>query len=75
MVEDTGFGIKREDYKNIFTLFNGTADSFKVNKSSAHGFGLYISREITKMLTAEGDVVQYFFLQKNYDGLGRRRRR
>ena len=55
MVEDTGFGIKREDYKNIFTLFAGTADSFKVNKSSAHGFGLYISKEITKMLTAEGD--------------------
>ena len=36
-------------------MFAGTADSFKVNKSSAHGSGLYISKEITKMLTVEGD--------------------
>ena len=36
-------------------MFAGTEDSFKVNKSSAHGFGLYVSKKITEMLTFEGD--------------------
>ena len=43
-VKDTGIGIKEEDQDNIFKLFYNTKEAKKINKSSAHGIGLYISK-------------------------------
>ena len=50
-VEDTGIGIKQIDFKNIFKLFSITEESLEINKSSSHGFGLYISKELSLKLS------------------------
>jgi signal transduction histidine kinase len=55
VIGDNGMGVKKEDYKKIFTPFFTTKVSSKVNLQKGTGLGLYVIRRIIVDMQ-EGDV-------------------
>ena len=52
-VEDTGIGMKKKEMGRIFQMFQ-IIENQKGNKSGT-GLGLYISKQLARKLTLEGD--------------------
>ena len=79
MVEDTGIGIKEKNFNDVFKLFRISKkkkNNLRINKSSSHNFGIYISKKLSQHLAPKNDSgldftseynvgTKFFFTLKN----------
>ena len=55
IVKDTGIGISKSDQKRVFDKFFRSED-FRTRESSGTGLGLYVTKKLMKLISAEAEV-------------------